>query len=409
MKHILLIATIQGIFVPSDTIGGVIWSKSLGTFVPIFSVQPYSRLHWESLSKQREAETHNFQGRVVRFSYFQKNNIVDFTENNTKVSGLAGDVWNLLASTLNFTLKPIHSQELTIGSHVNGSYYGLLGELQRNETDIIPRVEMFSARYTAGDFTPALWNTLQRLYVQLEFTHNHNWIIYLFSWKVWYSIVLTYFVLTICTHASQMIYCRFFETKQRAFFADHCFYNFAMLCKQGCIPDEFNGKSRILEVTLGLFTSIIHIGLSALIFNYMTNEVYIFPFEDIKSLIKYTTYDVITVNGSIPHLALSTKQPIFIEILKAKRFLITQTDKEMYEKACSNEKKYALFTAVDLFEAEALNTCKLRPVGKPYYATWIASSINKGFKYKRTIDVGIIKLHEFGFISRLKAQRIRSG
>ncbi|KAL2743713.1 glutamate receptor U1-like [Vespula maculifrons] len=403
MKRILLMATMQDLFVISYTIGGVIWDKNLGNFVPIFSVGPYSILHRELLLKQREMETHNFQGETIQLTYYQQKNIVSFDKNNTKITGLAADIWNMLADSLNFTLKPIRTNETSSGNHKDDIFDGLLGKIQRHETDVIPKIEIYSSRFVATTFTPALWTTPQRLFIQVKYTHDQNWMLYLFSWKVWYSILMMYLILTIFSHISQIIFCYYIERiKHKAYFADHFFYNLAMLCKQGCIPKEFEGRSRIIELSLALFSSLIHIAFSALIFTYMTHKVYIKPFENLEYLKNHTNFKIVTLNGSIPYLSFIRGNPTLNELFENKRFIITQTEREMYEKACSNE--YTMFYAEDVYNAKGEYICKLKPIGQSYYETWIASAISKNFKYKRTIDIGIIRLHEIGLITKLKKQ-----
>ncbi|XP_047366457.1 uncharacterized protein LOC124955696 [Vespa velutina] len=403
MRRILLMAIIQNLLVISHTIGGLIWNKNLGNFVPIFSIHPYSTLHRELLLKQREIETHNFQGQIIELTYFQQRNIVYFYKNDTKITGLVADIWNLLADSLNFTLKSIRTNETFSGNHKDDIFDGLLGKLQRHETHVVPKIEMYSSRFAAADFTPALWSTTQRLFIKLKYTHDKNWMLYLFSWKVWYSILMMYLILTLFSHISQIIFCYYVEKiKQKAYFIDHCFYNFAMMCKQGCIPKEFEGRSRILELSLGLFSSLIHIAFSALIFTYMTHKIYVKPFKDLDHLRNHTNYKIVTLNGSIPYLAFVKGYPVLNELFEEERLLIMQTEREMYRKVCSNE--YTMFYDEDVYNAKQKYFCKLNPIGMPYFTTWVASAISKNFKYKRTIDIGIIRLHEIGLVSKLRKQ-----
>ncbi|XP_014604105.1 PREDICTED: uncharacterized protein LOC106786822, partial [Polistes canadensis] len=134
-------ATIQDLFGFSLTIGGVIWNKNLGAFVPIFSINRYWMIHQE------------------------ESNIVSYSDNDTKISGLAADIWNLLAESLNFTLKTIRSDVTTVGTFTINekgiiTYQGLLGLLQQNKTDVVPKIGMYPNRIVAATFTPALWTTL---------------------------------------------------------------------------------------------------------------------------------------------------------------------------------------------------------------------------------------------------------
>ncbi|KAI4492291.1 hypothetical protein M0802_009872 [Mischocyttarus mexicanus] len=265
----------------------------------------------------------------------EEESIVTFSENDTKISGIAGEIWNLLAESLNFTLKPIRSDIKSVGGFSYDekgvvTYQGLLGLLQENKTDVVPKVGMYSRRLAAATFTPAFWTTPHRLFVRIDPEYDSSWAIYLFDWNVWYLIAATYFSLTICGYISQLVFSRYFVIKQKADFFDHCFYNFAMLCKQGCIPDEFKGRSRIIELSLSLFCTIIHIAFSVLVFNYMTTKIAEVPsFNDLESLKNTTNYSVVIVNGSVPYLAFKLTNKDLEDLWKIDRLLIVETDDEI--------------------------------------------------------------------------------
>ncbi|XP_015181180.1 PREDICTED: uncharacterized protein LOC107068873 [Polistes dominula] len=407
MKSILLIATIQDLFVFSLTIGGVIWNKNLGVFVPIFSINRYWIIHQEVLSKKRLIETHNFHKEIIEFTYFEESNIVSYSDNDTKVSGLAADIWNLLSESLNFTLKTIRSDVTTVGTFINENgnitYQGLLGLLQQNKTDVVPKIGMYSKRVNAARFTPALWKTPHRLFLRVDPAYSSGWVLYLFDWNVWYFIAATYVLLTICGYISQLVFSCYIEIKQKADLIDHCFYNFGMLCKQGCIPEEFEGRSRIIELSLSLFCTIMHIAFSVLVFAYMTTKIVDLPtFNDLISLKNKTNYNVVIVNGSVPYIAFKISNVVLKELWKSNRLLVVETDEEMYEQACFND--YVMFFPEDVHDTKGDYICQLEAVGQVYFETWVASGISKKFKYKRTIDMGVIKLLEIGLIDRLKKQ-----
>ncbi|XP_014602644.1 PREDICTED: uncharacterized protein LOC106786114 [Polistes canadensis] len=174
-----------------------------------------------------------------------------------------------------------------------------------------------------------------------------------------------------------------------------------MLCKQGCIPEEFEGRSRIIELSLSMFCTIMHIAFSVLIFAYMTMKIIDLPtFDDLVSLKNETNYNIVIVNGSVPYISFKINNVVLKELWKSNRLLIVETDEEMYEKACFNN--YVMFFAEDVHNTKEDYICQLKPVGQIYYETWVASGISKKFKYKRTIDMGVIKLLEIGLINRLK-------
>lgn len=66
---------------------------------------------------------------------------------------------------------------------------------------------------------------------------------------------------------------------------------------------HLNGKSRILEVSLGLFCSIIYMSFGAVLFIYITKSVFVPPFDSIESLVTNTKYNIISQKGSTGAIA----------------------------------------------------------------------------------------------------------
>lgn len=71
----------------------------------------------------------------------------------------------------------------------------------------------------------------------------------------------------------------------------------------GYIPEVLDGRSKILEISLGLFCSILYMAFSALLFIYMTKSIIIPPFDNLPSLVTQTTYNVISLEGSMADIA----------------------------------------------------------------------------------------------------------
>lgn len=71
-----------------------------------------------------------------------------------------------------------------------------------------------------------------------------------------------------------------------------------MIIPIGYIPQYLRGKSRILEVSLGLFCSIIHMSFGALLFIYVTKLIFVPPFDSFESLVANTKYSVVSLKGS---------------------------------------------------------------------------------------------------------------
>ncbi|XP_071625820.1 uncharacterized protein [Temnothorax longispinosus] len=373
---------------------GVIWSKTQKTFVPISSVPIYARMQQERLRQNRALEIHNFQLQNLTLTSFQEPHFLQFYDNNTKVTGLCGEIWNLLSESLNFTLQPVKVNIDGMGMPEEDLTYkhGLLGIIFRNETVAIPKIETFRPRLAAVDFSIPLWINRNQLYIHREMIYDNIWMVKIFSWEIWCIILIMYILLSLCTFLTQNIRRNILWSKDKCknvSFNEHLFYNFGNLCNQGYTPKHLK-KSRILEVSLGFFCSIIYMSFSALLFIYVTKSIFVPPFDSFESLVANTKYSVISLKGSTGDIGFKilNLEPI-VQARTAKRLIIIPTIEDMHKMACSSKKKkYAIFQGEDMHKVNGAIICHLTNTGKPLSKIWVASGIVKNFKYKRTIDLG---------------------
>ncbi|XP_039307930.1 uncharacterized protein LOC105199808 [Solenopsis invicta] len=218
---------------------GVIWNKMLKTFVPISSVPSYAMMQQERLRQSRAIETHNFQLQNLTLTSIQEPHFFQFYDNNTKVTGLCGEMWNLLSESLNFTLQPVRANVDGLGKSVlteNNeflTYEGLLGIIFRNETIAIPKLEMYPARLAAADFTIPFWMDRYQLYIRPEIVNENIWMVKVFSLNVWCIILIMYILLSLCTFLIQNIFRQNKDKYKNVSFGEHLFYNFGNICNQG--------------------------------------------------------------------------------------------------------------------------------------------------------------------------------
>nr|XP_034188037.1 uncharacterized protein LOC117607904 isoform X1 [Osmia lignaria] len=405
MKELLLLLMIYECFKPVHSVNGVMWNKKTGNFVPIFSDPYFAAFNQEIINRSRERETHNFQGKIVRFTYFEQKNIVNTEANGTKVSGAIGEMWQILAHYLNFTLKPILSKHPSLGARLpDGSYEdGLLKIIQANETDVIPRVEAFSIRSGAAQFSMPLWITSERLYIKHNEQYLLDWMLQLFAPKVWYAILWTYLLLSVCSYACQKTAVALTYQKLHVKLSDHVFYNFGVMCGQNYIPPSLLKSSNLVELWLNIFSTLIRTCFGAIVLCYMTKTITVPPFSDLSTLISSSSYHVLVESGSLMHILLkASNDSCAIALRKTKRYTAVETIDELYRIGCSTNKLFAISQTVDIKKATGLYICRFNPVGKPIYTAVISSGIARNFEYKKSIDVGIIKLYEVGLMNRLK-------
>ncbi|XP_012287599.1 uncharacterized protein LOC105703649 [Orussus abietinus] len=398
----LIIVVIIGSFGECQGANGVIWNKLKDDFVPISSIPSFLAMQEVALARTRILEVHNFHRAPIRLTYYQERYITDFYDDNTKVTGLVGEIWNTLAEHLNFTLV-VRRTDTYLGMQTeNGSFSGLLGILGRNEVDVVPRVQTYTVRLEVLDFSMAFWKTRYRLYIRPQWKNDVTWMFTVFRWEVWTVVITLFLIFGMISFMFHTTTDRRPQSKQGYSLGDHLLFTFSMMCNQGNVLPALKRKSKALDVTISFFAWLILLAFSSHLISNMTNRTFIPPFTDLESLTKSTKYNVIIPGGTFPYIVFKKREkPIYNTMQEKNRVLFLDNVTEIYHKVCfSKKKKYAVFES-ELIKLARGRTCPLNPTGIHYFETWVASGIIKGFKYKRSIDVSIIKLHEVGIMDVL--------
>lgn len=71
-----------------------------------------------------------------------------------------------------------------------------------------------------------------------------------------------------------------------------------------------------------------------------------------------------------------------------KRCISFNSVEDLYKRACSTDKLYAIYQGEDTKKARGVYICRLNPVGISLQSAWIVSGISKTFRHKRSIDIG---------------------
>ncbi|KAK2577945.1 hypothetical protein KPH14_012255 [Odynerus spinipes] len=83
--------------------GGLIWSKYQQNFVQLYTIPRFAALMSEAQARYRSFEFYNMHKESVRASYNEVSHVASFYDNDTKATGVSGELWILLADYLNFT------------------------------------------------------------------------------------------------------------------------------------------------------------------------------------------------------------------------------------------------------------------------------------------------------------------
>ncbi|XP_011706807.1 PREDICTED: uncharacterized protein LOC105461984 [Wasmannia auropunctata] len=283
-------------------VNGIIWSKQQQEFVQLFSIPQFAALQEENLSKRRAMEMQDMRGEIVKAVYHQEKNMIMFYDNDTKVTGYAGDMWNLLADYLNFTLIPIKTTEQNVGERLeNGSLNGMVGMLARNEEQVILRTGFYLSRMDTIDYTTPLWKSSFHIYVRPEWQFKNTWVFTLFSWKTWFYTVFLFIILSCVGYFLQKVPTDEPKHKRRGSInfslGDHFFYSFTIMSARGYVPDDFYNKFKILSLSKSIFAWLVLLAFSSHLIYRMANRKLMLPFHDVDSLINNTKYILLAFRG----------------------------------------------------------------------------------------------------------------
>ncbi|XP_011300180.1 glutamate receptor 4-like isoform X2 [Fopius arisanus] len=332
-------------------------------------------------------------------------NLMTFENNGTKLSGLLGDMWTMLADFLNFTIEAVEIPEAKFGSQSSESHIGLIGMLRRNEVDIVPRVAFYLNTNDIIDYSTPLWTNSFRVYVRPQFESDDSWIFKTFPLPCWISIIISiglFSLLGALFDRLNQAMIRFHGNTLQNLLLEHFFYTLGAFCNQGSIAVHVE-RSRIMAFSRRASAWLIISIFSTTLVASMTHKEMHLPFTGIDSLLVKTDYKLILSTAS---LAFSKFQDIILPNYTSRKYRrkikYVSVAEDMYRTGCHGTGKDALFEAEDRHRARATRTCTFIPTEEAYFSTWITTGMVKGFQFKRPIDNGILKLIEVGLLDALK-------
>ncbi|GAB1860040.1 Glutamate receptor 1-like [Camponotus japonicus] len=405
-RCMLTITVFQFAIIGCCAVSGIIWLKQRQEFVQLSSIPQFAALQKENLAKRRAIKIRDMKNEIVRAVYYEEKNMIMFYDNDTKVNGICGDLWYLLADYLNFTFIPMKTTNRDFGEKLkNGSYTGVIGMVARNEAQAIMRSGYFISCMDVLDYTMVLWKSQFHIYIHPDWQFDNTWVFTLFCPKTWYSIVFLFIILSFVGYFLQKIPMDYKLKKEISVnfsLSDHFFHSFAMMCGQGYIPDAFYNKFKILSISKSIFAWLVLLAFSSHLIYRMTIKETTLPFNDLDTLFSNTKRILLAFRGSNIYYYLHDKYANNTNgknLLNRIQFISIAQD--MHNTICDNMKKYAMYEIDDRFMALNRNGCPLLAVGN-YNETYISFGFQKNYPYKKTIDYALIKFNEVGLMDALK-------
>ncbi|KAJ8682004.1 hypothetical protein QAD02_017796 [Eretmocerus hayati] len=386
----------------SGAVETLIWHAYQQRFIPIVKKDNLI------IEDTQVNEKFNFHLDVIKLANFEEKSLIIFKNNDSEISGITGELWNVLSEYLNFTLVPLKVTERNFGNlNENGSFNGLLGLVQKNEAQVIPRIPMLSDFSSELEFTIPLWKIRYNLYIKPLHEHyeqDQYWILKLFTTELWVALQVFFLALCFAGYLYEKNAQNLYRDQTHIDVKDNAIYTVAIVTQQGEIPGEFFQKSRVICVIASFFSWIIFSAFNSLSIYLMTNESFQPPFNDLKGLIENSQYDLVTWEGIAAESLLQAEFLRNCRNPKDEKRISFIPFEELYARTClSKSKKFCIFNLDDLHRIKSQDSCNLVRLPTSYFERWISSGVKRNF-HRESFDFGILRTFETGILSRLKNQ-----
>ncbi|KAJ8681068.1 hypothetical protein QAD02_016855 [Eretmocerus hayati] len=240
-----------------------------------------------------------------------------------------------------------------------------------------------------------------QLYVKSTRHFDDTWIIGIFSPRTWYTVVIFFILFSmvgVCVkYLSDLRDSGYDAVRASEVF----FYCFGVICNRGDEYYNIYGINQTLSFTIGMFSWLLLSAYSSQIYVSITQTMESVPFRNLQEMYYKSDY-IITNNANRTYLGPIAKEDMGMQkLLDAQRYKHFEDYRSTWFAACSSEHKYAVVQKNTVsFDYDV--PCDLKAVGQLYSVGRVAGGIPKKFKYKKTINNGIIKMREFGIMRYLK-------
>ncbi|KAJ8688027.1 hypothetical protein QAD02_023822 [Eretmocerus hayati] len=376
----------------------LIWDQETEDFIPLFSIQTFSNLR----NRYHTDGHYNFNRRILKLLYYDDLNIVHFIDNNTRITGFVGEVWNILSDYLNFTLVPMRlHKDQTWNLDENTTHNALLSSVEKNETQIIPKIYFLLNSISDVDYTQPFWRVRYNIYFKPTWERNISWMFDSFTNKLWISVQLVLMILSIAGYICEKIRTPRQNDEIQFDLNDHILYTVALAAQQGSVPDGFPEKSRQIYIITSFFSWFVSIAFnSQSIYSIMDKDI-VQPFSDLEGLIRSSKYDILTSNGSLVRPLFENEISRIDKKNKSSKRIFLLDESQIYDELCSSDgKKMAVFDGSEHYWTAGKGRCNLVKSPTSYFETWVGSAVKKGF-HKRAFDFGILRMYESGIFGGL--------
>ncbi|PSN34366.1 Ionotropic receptor 139 [Blattella germanica] len=334
--------------------------------------------------------------------------LLESDDGTLHVNGIIGHAFGILKDLTNFNIP----REAKWGVPENGTWDGMIGEIQRKEVDMaVNGFFMTSKRMDILDFTLPLLYTRYSIFIREPDNKSTQWGNFLapFSSKLWIAVLTAIVVLAL--FLALLYYCgrrygnQEAEDSSRYDLYDYFLYIFGVFCSQGHYLSPRSNSCRLVYLLANLTAVVLLAAYSGTLISFLTVHNYNFPFTDLDGLLAENSYDLGVYN--IPDEWYKTNES-FPKLNKAYMKTMANdpqgypmTALEGLQKVCNN--KYAFLLPMDT--ALALSNdinCSLVALPHGSFQASLSIALPKRSPYRGLLSYKLHELRDTGIIHRLR-------
>eukprot|EP00095_Tigriopus_kingsejongensis_P012527 maker-scaffold455_size166772-snap-gene-0.36 protein:Tk12527 transcript:maker-scaffold455_size166772-snap-gene-0.36-mRNA-1 annotation:"hypothetical protein L798_01404" len=252
----------------------------------------------------RRGDLRGLSFRISAASSIPYTKVDEQSDGQVELSGMYPDIFFSLKSMLNFTFTIILPEEREEWGTKNpdGSWTGVIGQIQRKEIDFSPiSFTRTKLRSEVVDFALPIAQFHHRFFVQNP-KNSFNWLAYLepLTLRVWLTIFLLTLILPpFLTFLAFMPWTR--KESERSEFTlwkSFIFVLGALTLARGWSVTPIRARNRVIFLAIILGGSVVFWHWEAMIISYLAVRVPALPFQDLEGLLSKTNKKILVKPGS---------------------------------------------------------------------------------------------------------------
>ncbi|XP_063217656.1 probable glutamate receptor [Bacillus rossius redtenbacheri] len=377
------------------------------------SLGRWSRLSGLSSTGEYEAAAANpLRGSHLRVAVLEVPRITEMYDNQTRVGGIFGKIWEAFGRDMNFTSEYVTVPDGAYGQRKpDGSWNGVVGMVMRREVDVgLAPLTMTKSRAEVVDFAIPLLMSNYMIFIRKPSTTQINWKSFMkpFSWELW----LTVAVLVAAVGATNTVALALIRhhvgpaTEERCSTADNLFYAFTILyCYQALDKLPNSLSCRTVYILTFLTAVVLSEAYSGKLISFIAVKKTYLPFTSLEGIYKDGTFKFGVVASTaeadlFKHSKEDSLRKVYRQLMAPDPRNYVPDELRGLQRACDMD--YAFLSSYEetvSFVREV--SCSVVTLPEIFFKSALAIALPRGSPYISTFNAKITAAMSSGVVSRL--------